>query len=120
MRYLMEPELFMKELELLGGISPEFMENPELFNFFEPILRADFEVAERNGMSNELPVKSPLFALMGTEEERVGEISNWRKFTLGTFGYEVLEGDHFFINRHPQKLAGIISSCYHRELLQRK
>jgi external thioesterase TEII len=111
-KYLLKQEEFIKELETLGGIPKELIENEESFNFFEPILRADFEIVERNEMTMEPAVNTPLYAIMGSEEEKVEEISNWSRFTRSCFNYEILEGNHFFIHRHPQKITQIIRNCY--------
>ena len=111
-RYLMKHDEFVEELKFLGGVPVELLENTDLFNYFDPILRADFEIAENNRMANEPPVKAPLYAMMGDKEEKVAEISNWGRFTKSTFKYEVLEGDHFFINKHPQRIAAIIKDCF--------
>ncbi|MBC9912785.1 thioesterase II family protein [Chitinophaga varians] len=117
-RYLMGKEDFIRELEILGGIPPEFIGNDELFEFFDPILRADFEIAERTGMTGaEAPVRAPLFAMMGSEEPKVEQISNWGRFTLSRFSSEIFEGGHFFIHDHPEKIANTIKSCYKRVML---
>lgn len=47
-RHLFGPEEFINELRRLGGIPEEVLENKELFAFFEPVLRADFELADAN------------------------------------------------------------------------
>lgn len=117
-RYLMGREDFTRELESLGGIPPEFIKNDELYEFFDPILRADFEIAERTGMTaDEVPVKAPIIAMMGSEETKVDQISNWGKFTLSQFSAEIFKGGHFFIHDHPEKIANTIKSCYKRIML---
>lgn len=114
-RYLLGKSDFIAELQLLGGVPRELIENEEMFSFFEPVLRADFEIAERNGLEEEPAIQAQLFAIMGSLEDNVAAISNWSRFTKGRFKAEVLEGDHFFIHRHPNRIARIISSCYHEE-----
>jgi external thioesterase TEII len=111
-RYLLGRDEFIKELKILGGVSEELLENNELFSFFEPVLRADFQIAENNGMAGEPPVNIPLYAMMGSAEEKKEEITNWGKFTTAGFTHEILEGDHFFINKHPEKVAAAIRQCY--------
>lgn len=113
-RYLMEPAEFKEELKNIGGVPDEVLQDNELFSFFEPVLRADFEVAENTGMENEPPTSSPLFAMMGSEEDDVNEIANWANFTKSSFKHEVLEGDHFFIHKHPKRIAAVIKECYER------
>lgn len=111
-RYLFDHNEFVKELRSLGGVPEEIFQNKELFDFFEPILRADFELAERNDMPEETAVSIPLYALMGTKEEDGDKISNWKRFTNSSFQSELLEGDHFFIFKHPQHIATLIKQCY--------
>lgn len=114
-RYLMERNQFINELKLLGGLSAEFLESEELMDFFEPILRADFRIAEHNGLENSQPVNIPLLAMMGSEEEGLDRINNWGRFTSATFHTEVLTGDHFFILNHPERLAAIMRYCHNRK-----
>jgi external thioesterase TEII len=113
-RYLLNRADFIEELRTLGGVPPEVIDNEELFNVFEPVLRADFRIVELNDLTNEPPVQTPIYALMGDEEEMVTEINNWARFTTGYFQSAILEGNHFFIYRHPNRIAGIINAFCHR------
>jgi external thioesterase TEII len=115
-RYLLEKNDFISELKTLGGVPNELFDHEDLFRFYEPILRADFEISENSEMSNEPPIKAPLYALMGNQEHKVEEISNWARFTKSSFKYQILEGGHFFILDHPQKIAEIIKSCFFLEI----
>lgn len=116
-RYLLEKGPFFEEVYRLGGLPDEMLKHPEMLEFFEPILRADFEVAEGYNRPHAAPLNVPVYAMMGDQEERAGEIENWRQFTNGDFNHEILTGGHFFINQHPQKIADIIRSCYSRARL---
>nr|WP_295875054.1 alpha/beta fold hydrolase [uncultured Chitinophaga sp.] len=116
-RYLLEHDAFVAELRKLGGVPEELFENRELFDFFEPILRADFEIAERNNIENAAAVNVPLYAIMGSEEEKAASIDNWGRFTHSFFNAEVLPGDHFFIHRHPHRLMQIIRLVYNQATL---
>lgn len=111
-RHLMPHDEFLGELATLGGIQAEFFESKELMDMFMPVLRADFEVAEENGLDHEAPVTAPIYAMMGDQEEKVDEIANWGRFTRNAFCYEILSGDHFFIRQHPERIAAIIKECY--------
>ena len=112
MRYLLDRRELLEELKQLGGLPPQLAENEELFSVFEPILRADFEITERNEIEHETAVQASLYAIMGSLEEDVADINNWSRFTSSHFKAEILEGDHFFIHKHPQRLAGIIHAFY--------
>jgi surfactin synthase thioesterase subunit len=106
--YLLERAAFINELIRLGGVRKEFVNDEELFDFFEPILRADFEIVERNEIKMEPPVSCPLFAMMGSDEDEVEKITNWAGFTKSWFDYRILDGDHFFIDKYPDQIAQII------------
>lgn len=108
---------FIEELQSIGGIPPELLEDKELFSFFEPILRADFEIVEGYKIANEAALSSPIYALMGSREEDADKISNWSRFTRSRFNFEILEGDHFFIRQHPQRIAMVIKDCYDKSFL---
>ena len=118
-RHLLSREDFINEVKALGGLPKQVVENEELMEFFLPVLRADFEIVERNGLEAEPAIQAPLFAIMGSREDDVAFIDNWSKFTSGRFSTEILEGDHFFIHHHPHRIAGIINACYH-ELASRR
>lgn len=118
--HLLQENDFMEELKTLGGIREEFINDRDLRAFFEPILRADFEIAERNQLAADPPVATPLYAMMGSREENVDKITNWGRFTRSGFDHEVMEGDHFFIYKHPQRIVGIIRNCYGRAMIQQQ
>ena len=107
---------FRKELENMGGISNEILENEEAYSFFEPILRADFEIAENDGLEYLSPINVPIYALMGSEEKDVERIANWAKFTKNIFSFEILSGGHFFIYDQKEKVAEVILKNYKKLL----
>ncbi|NSL85725.1 thioesterase [Chitinophaga sp. Mgbs1] len=114
-RHLMPAGDFIRELKLLGGVPKEFLESEELMAFFDPILRSDFRIAEQHHLENSSPVNVPMYAMMGSEEEGVDRIDNWGRFTASSFQTEILSGDHFFIQNHPQRLAEVVRFCYNRK-----
>jgi len=114
-RYLLEKNAFKAEMKAIGGMPDEVLENEELLEYFEPMLKADFEVVEKDFSDYILKVNVPIYAVMGTEEEQNDHINDWMNYTTSGFAYELLEGNHFFILRHPEKMAGIIKKCYYNE-----
>jgi surfactin synthase thioesterase subunit len=111
-RHTLPSEDFKNELRRLGGMPEEVLSDKELFSFFEPIIRADFEIAHKNDLISLAPVKTDIYAVMGREEELAGKIDNWGKFTSGKFSKEILSGGHFFINNHAKRIADIICENY--------
>lgn len=111
-RHLMPRKEFILSLEKLGGIPKSLLENKDLFDFFEPILRADFEILETSTPEIDTLVKTPICAVMGTNETHVSSIEMWKKHTSSSFRHETLSGNHFFIHDHPLRLSELIkSSC---------
>lgn len=108
-RHLLSREEFVKELKIMGGMPPGFLDDPELLDLFEPILRADFEIIEKS-QNQVSPVQAPLYAIMGKDEDNVNEITAWRHFTASQFQYEILEGGHFFIYQHARRLSEIFAA----------
>lgn len=114
--FLMNDNEFKHELRELGGTPAEILENNELYDFFSPILRADFKILEKDvgAFEEGIIIKTPIYALMGSEEKTCSQIENWRKFTSGDLQFEILSGGHFFIYDHPTTLASIIQSCFEK------
>ncbi len=118
-RYLMKDDDFKKELRKLGGVPEEVLQNDELYKFFSPIMRADFEVLEKDNFSEEgIQLKTPIYALMGSDEETSSKISNWNAFTSKKFTSEILEGNHFFIYNHTEKITRVLEKCFEVLVLQ--
>lgn len=109
-RYLLSDSLFKEELRSLGGVPEEVLMDDDLYEFFSPIMRADFEILEKDQEIEETSVilNTPIYAIMGDEEETVDEIENWKSLTNGAFGFKVLAGNHFFIHNQAKNVAEII------------
>jgi surfactin synthase thioesterase subunit len=98
-------EDFKHYLEQMGGLPPEFLQEDELFDFFEPIIRADFRLAEGDYLQYIQPVNVPVYVAVGSDEDFAGEINNWEQYTNGGYVGEIWPGNHFFIHHQPQRLA---------------
>lgn len=97
-RYTLGKEEFVKEIRKLGGSSDEVLENPELMDYLEPILRADLEVLETYTYQKDNPINFPLFVAAGTDDEITGEdLIAWTDLTSGSFEMKQYRGSHFFI-----------------------
>lgn len=110
--YNLSNPAFYQRLKELGGTADEILENKELLEVFEPILRADFEVIEKN--RNNIPadkINTPVYALMGDGEKKSQHILNWKNYTEGSFDFQVLKGNHFFIYDHKEVLSDVLIEC---------
>lgn len=114
-RFDLPKEEFVSELKILGGIENEIIDNEQLFSFFEPILRADFEIVEKeNSLSNDVKISTPIYACMGDKEKDCNQIRNWKLYTSNSFESRLFKGNHFFIYDHAEEIAKIIRQCSER------
>jgi surfactin synthase thioesterase subunit len=111
-RHLLEGEDFKAELRRLGGLPEEVLGNKEVFEFFAPIIKSDFEIVGSCDLENKCKIEAPIYAMMGDKETLSPQITNWSNYTKSNFEFEVLTGDHFFIHKHPQKIARVIKTFY--------
>ncbi|NVM66962.1 surfactin synthase thioesterase subunit [Mucilaginibacter sp. SG538B] len=109
-RYDLPSIEFKSMLQNLGGMPDGFFEEDDLFEFYEPILRADFKLSETIKNETGYRIRTPVTAIMGSEEPTVNKINNWRNYTKGPFNAHVLKGGHFFIHQNAYALGEIIRS----------
>lgn len=109
-RHLMSKVDFIEEIRMLDGCPEEILQNDDLLDFFEPILRADFQVSETYSYTHDAPMDLPLTVITGTEEDMKQEdIQMWQKETTHSVDFRKLTGKHFFILKHPRQIINIIS-----------
>jgi len=111
-RYLLDDFEFKEELRSLGGIPEEVLANKQLYDFFAPIMRADFECIEKKNIRQYDTIETPIYALMGSDEENCEDIDNWNQYTNTVFEHKVLKGNHFFIYDHAAELARILKESF--------
>lgn len=111
-RSTLDDKNLVRELEQLGGIPEELLNNEELLSFFLPIIRADLRLIEESWRDDDFKkINCPIYALMGEEEELRNEIENWSKFTSSYFKCKIFKGNHFFILEHVKPLVKIFNDC---------
>ncbi|WP_062059828.1 thioesterase II family protein [Aquimarina longa] len=112
-------KLFWEEVNEMGGLPKEILEHKDLLELYYPILKADFCAIENyvyDDMNEPFPI--PIFVCMGKEEigEGKGKVSlerikKWNEETLFPQTIQFLDGDHFFILKHPKAIAQKISNA---------
>lgn len=109
-RHLLSKEDFIQELKDLKGMPEEILQNEDLLEYYEPILRADFQASENYVHRERFALQLPITVITGTEEDmEPSDILLWQNETTETIEFKQLPGGHFFINDHPQKIVDIIS-----------
>ncbi|HEY0055302.1 MAG TPA: thioesterase domain-containing protein [Pedobacter sp.] len=110
-RSLMGKEDFLQEIKDFGGMPEEILQNDELLDFFEPILRADFTVSESYRHTLTSPFDIPMTVITGSEEDmEIDEINLWQQETTEPIDFKVLSGGHFFIYEHVESLLYIMAT----------
>lgn len=98
LRHLPDQEFLSELNHRYRGIPDEILSNPELLEFYLPILRADIGVIETYRYQVEEPLKVPITVFAGVEDDSVSwsEMLNWRSQTRSRFATKLLPGGHFF------------------------
>jgi surfactin synthase thioesterase subunit len=91
---------------------PEVLQNEELMEVFEPVLRADFEANDTFQHISQTPLHVPITAMLGTSEETTREeVLKWQEETTTELSVQEFDGGHFFIFDHLPALGRIISEA---------
>jgi surfactin synthase thioesterase subunit len=109
--HLLPREAFLGKILELGGSQQEVLEDDLLMEFFEPILRADFEAVDEYEYEASPPFSVPIVVVTGTEEEITdAEIRAWQQQTSCPLETIKLPGKHFFIFAWENTLAQLINT----------
>lgn len=92
---------FIQKVRALGGMPEEILGNSDLMDFFEPILRADFEALETHHYQPSEPLDIPIDVVIGTKEDiSMEQAFAWKKESTASVQIKKMDGDHFFIFKH--------------------
>lgn len=102
---------FINYIHELGGLPREILDNAELVDFFEPILRADFKAIETYVYSPTSPFNISMTILHGLEDDEVAyaELQPWQLETRQSISIKPFPGGHFFIFDHLPQIGQLFS-----------
>lgn len=95
-------DAFWKVVQQYDGVPEQLLQHKELKEFYEPILRSDFELFHqfnKTFVSIE-PLEIPVSILFGDKDVRnvsAEKMEGWRKFFSADFEVHSFEGGHFFL-----------------------
>jgi medium-chain acyl-[acyl-carrier-protein] hydrolase len=97
---------FVDEVRRLRGTPEAVLKSDELMAFVLPILRADFRACDTYRYSAEAPLRCPIVAYGGCDDEHVSadQLDQWRTQTAADFDRLELPGNHFFLQSHRDQL----------------
>lgn len=100
---------FWIEVKDLGGVPQEILNEPELMDYFEPVLRADLKAVEEYQYKNGSQFNFPITTIIGDQENITDENAIlWQKETTSPLYFHKFPGNHFFIFNNFPQLAEII------------
>ncbi len=102
---------FIHSLRKMGGTPELVLDNPDLFDLFIPLLRADFEANETYVYQDEPPLACPISAYGGLEDKSISRnsLEMWQEQTTNSFNLRLFPGDHFFIRDHNEQLLNMLA-----------
>lgn len=91
---------FLAVLRRFAGTPEEVLQNAEIMELIEPMLRADFSLGETYRYVPDRPLAIPISAWAGERDGEVPtwQVEAWKEQTTAAFHFRVFPGDHFFIN----------------------
>ena len=103
--YLLPNPVFIKRLTAYGGIPELLLNEPELLDYFLPIIRTDFQIIENYIHKPLEKLNIPITVVIGTEEA-IDDVAAqaWAEETTGAFEFLKMKGKHFFIFNHEEAL----------------
>lgn len=109
-RHLLSKEELIEELRILKGSKNEVLEDEDWLAYFEPILRADFQVSETFNYQPTGPLLIPFTVVTGTDEDmEPADIKIWQNETAFPVDFKQMPGAHFFIYDQPKALMDLLS-----------
>jgi medium-chain acyl-[acyl-carrier-protein] hydrolase len=92
------------------AIPAEVASEPEVLRLLLPALRADFEMLETYGYSEDEPLDCPITAIAGIDDARATErdIAGWARETRAGFSIRRFPGGHFFFRDLEGAVADLV------------
>ncbi|MEO5347491.1 MAG: thioesterase domain-containing protein [Magnetococcus sp. YQC-9] len=102
---------FLAEVSQYGGLPRAVLGHQELIDYFEPILRADFQAVETHHYQPGAPLPVPITALTGAKDSIVTLelVRLWQEESRHPLVIEHFPGDHFFIFEEWPRIGEIVS-----------
>lgn len=112
-RYGLPKAEFVTKLRELGGSPDEVLADDSLIEFFEPILRADFQAVETFNYVASEPFDIPITVMIGTNEKTNYEQAlAWKKETTADVTVRQFPGKHFFIFQFEKEILKLIARTF--------
>lgn len=110
LKYKLPSNDFWREISDKNGTPQEILNNEELKEFFEPILRADFQIVEDYSYQSHPKLTIPITGFHGADNDAtIEEMEAWNLETTQPFTRHQFSGGHFFIFEHRKEIAEMMN-----------
>ncbi len=110
-RHLLPSAEFKEVLKKFEGTTRDVLENQELMELFEPVLRADFQALETYAYEKSEPFDVPITVMWGKEENlKRTDAFRWQDETTKKISFRDFNGGHFFIFQNAAQIGKVFSS----------
>ncbi len=96
-------------LREMGGVPKEVLKNRHIMKMFEPMLKADFKLAE-TWQGCRRKIDSPIIAMSG-EQDNISPFHAmvpWGDFSSESFFNHQFPGGHFFLHNYPEQVLAFV------------
>ena len=108
-------EQLRSKLKEFGGSHDSILQDQDLMNFYEPIIRADFKALSSYEYKISKPLNIPITLMYGDKDNiSHNEIGDWQKETFFNIETIQFEGNHFFIFNKPYEIMETIGSTLYK------
>ncbi|MGW8957688.1 thioesterase II family protein [Paenibacillus sp. NPDC055715] len=110
-------EQFRTHLQRYGQLSEVIFDNRELYDYFIPVLRADFKAVETYKYTDQaVPLNCSVTALTGLADNTMTlqDAEAWGQHTDQNFQIFTFDGGHFFIHDEVERITQIINETLER------
>ncbi|MEV8598197.1 alpha/beta fold hydrolase [Streptomyces sp. NPDC052012] len=111
--HLKGQDAFLREMELLGGMGHELLQDDEILDLVLPPMRADYRLAETYRAAPGTRISAPIHVHIGKADPKVNEpeADQWRLSTTGEFTLDAHDGGHFFFTDNAERLVAAVDHC---------
>lgn len=109
--HLLPRHAFYQKVAEYGGTPEKVLEENDLMELMEPILRADFQAVATYRHQNAIRLSTPITVMIGRKETVTYEDAmKWQEVTDRKISLRQFSGGHFFIFDHLPEIGTIVSS----------
>lgn len=109
-----EDSFILKNLEALGGLPNEIVDNSELSDYFLPIFRADYKILEDASLIKKeaINIKTGFICSYNDKIASANSLFKWKEYISAKCMVSMMPPDagHMFINTQPKITANIVDS----------